>query len=146
MFRLLEYRAVDIRYFCNFAMMRGSTMIVERCSYEQEPYELVRPASKIEIKNKVDLVVAGILLNDVCSIDLTKSRCPLDVVSVGSKVEILTKGRIITDNVKGYPERYGNAYLGKDGSIKTKGPRKYIIGRFYAAKNRSGEAIIEIDI
>jgi hypothetical protein len=96
----------------------------------------------------------GCLLNDVVNIDLTRQHLNWhkDEVQKGSKVTILKRGWIVTNNVDGTPEAGRPAYLGAAGTVtptRSGGANsKYSdqVGQFLSVKDADGYVKVEVGI
>ena len=90
---------------------------------------------------------AGLLLNDVVDIDLTRQHINFakDEVQKGGKVLLLRRGTVVTDNVAGTPAAGAKAYFTSDAKI-TSAAGSVQIGRFLSAKDADGYAKVEINI
>ena len=93
---------------------------------------------------------AGLLLNDVVNLDLTRQHINFhkDEVQKGSKVLILRRGTVVTDNVAGTPAAGAKAYFDNDAKITTTGggANTTQIGRFLSKTDADGYAKVEINI
>ena len=90
---------------------------------------------------------AGLLLNDVVDIDLTRQHINFakDEVQKGGKVLLLRRGTVVTDNVAGTPAAGAKAYFTTDAKI-TSAAGSVQIGRFLSAEDAAGYAKVEINI
>ena len=90
---------------------------------------------------------AGLLLNDVVDIDLTRQHINFakDEVQKGGKVLLLRRGTVVTDNVAGTPAAGAKAYFTTDAKI-TSAAGSGQIGRFLSAEDADGYAKVEINI
>ena len=90
---------------------------------------------------------AGLLLNDVVDLDLTRQHINFakDEVQKGGKVLLLRRGTVVTDNVAGTPAAGAKAYFTSDAKI-TSAAGSAQIGRFLSAKDADGYAKVEINI
>ena len=90
---------------------------------------------------------AGLLLNDVVDIDLTRQHINFakDEVQKGGKVLLLRRGTVVTDNVAGTPAAGAKAYFTADAKI-TSAAGSVQIGRFLSAEDADGYAKVEINI
>jgi hypothetical protein len=98
--------------------------------------------------------VAGLLLNDVVDIDLSRYRLSFhrDEVNIGNRVTLLTKGRVTTNNVTGTPSRGATAYLGANGVLtptlsatggEVATPK---VGEFVGGRDEDGYATVDVDL
>jgi len=96
----------------------------------------------------------GCLLNDVVNIDLTRQHLNWhkDEVQKGSKVTLLKRGWIVTNNVIGTPEAGKPAYLGAAGNVTPtrsgSANAKYSdkVGQFLSVKDADGYVKVEVGI
>jgi len=94
---------------------------------------------------------AGLLLNDVVNLDLTRQHLneQKDEVQLGSKVLLLQRGFVVSNNISGTPTAadIGAAlYVSPDGFMgpgDNGGPR---VGRLLSIKDEDGYAKVQIDI
>jgi hypothetical protein len=92
---------------------------------------------------------AGVLLNDVVDLDLTRQHINWhkDEVQKGGKVTVLRIGQVTTDMITGSPSAGDPAYVGANGNISTStatGVAK--IGMFLSEKDADGYAKVSINI
>ena len=90
---------------------------------------------------------AGLLLNDVVDLDLTRQHINFakDEVQKGGKVLLLRRGTVVTDNLAGTPAAGAKAYFTADAKI-TSAAGSVQIGRFLSAEDADGYAKVEINI
>ena len=93
-------------------------------------------------------VPAGVLLNDVVDLDLTRQHINWhkDEVQVGGKVTLLRVGQVVTDQIQGDPAAGSAAYVGPSGLISTTSTNAAKIGTFLSAKDTDGYAKVSINI
>lgn len=95
-------------------------------------------------------VPAGLLLNDVVSLDLTRQHINWhkDEVQTGSKVTLLRQGQVTTDSiVAGVTVGPGSgAYLGANGDLTTVPTNSVKVGTFLSAKDADGYAKVDINL
>ena len=93
-------------------------------------------------------VPAGVLLNDVVDLDLTRQHINWhkDEVQVGGKVTLLRVGQVVTDQIQGNPAVGNAAYVGPSGLISTTSTNAAKIGTFLSAKDSDGYAKVSINI
>ena len=92
-------------------------------------------------------LAAGLLLNDVVSLDLTRQHINFakDEVQKGSKVLLLRRGTVVTDNLAGTAAAGAKAYFDSSGAI-TSSVGSQQIGRFLSKEDADGYAKVEINI
>jgi len=92
---------------------------------------------------------AGLLLNDVVDIDLTRQHLNQhkDEVQVESKVTLCTQGWVVTDQVVGSPAAGDKAYYDSAGQLRPTDPTNgVVVGKFLSAKDEDGYAKVYINI
>jgi len=92
---------------------------------------------------------AGLLLNDVVNLDLTRQHINWhrDEVQIGSKVTLLRQGQVTTNVVSGTPTIGAAAYYGVDGVLTPTalvGSTK--VGRFLSTLDADGYVKVDINI
>jgi hypothetical protein len=95
-------------------------------------------------------VPAGLLLNDVVNLDLTRQHINWhkDEVQTGSKVTLLRQGQVVTDSiVSGVTVGPGSgAYVGANGDLTTVSTNSVKVGTFLSAKDADGYAKVDINL
>jgi hypothetical protein len=93
-------------------------------------------------------VPAGVLLNDVVNLDLTRQHINWhkDEVQVGGKVTLLRVGQVTTDLVDGSPSAGDSAYVGPSGTVSTTSTNAVKIGTFLSGKDADGFAKVSVNI
>ena len=93
---------------------------------------------------------AGLLLNDVVNIDLTRQHINWyrDEVQVGGKVTLLRQGQVTTDVVATgvVPSAGAPAYYDGNGRLTTTSTNSTQVGRFLSSKDSDGYVKVEINI
>ncbi len=91
---------------------------------------------------------AGLLLNDVVNLDLTRQHINWhkDEVQIGSKVTILRQGQVTTNMVTGSPTVGAVAYYGASGILTTTSTNSVQVGRFLSLKDSDGYIKVDINI
>lgn len=102
----------------------------------------------VEYSEACSGVPAGILLNDVVNIDLTRQHINWhkDEVQVGGKVTLLRIGQVTTDLVDGDPVAGDPAYVGPSGTISVDCVGASQIGTFLSSKDVDGFAKVSVNI
>ena len=143
---------VDISFFMNETGEKGQIVVLSTVG---------SGAAMDQSKNLVTIaaadtsnIVAGVLLNDVVDIDLTRQHINWhkDEVQKGGKVALLKKGYIVTNMIDGTPTAGALAYLddadtGKfsvEGNIATGDDT--IVGRFMSTLDEDGYAKVEVNL
>lgn len=93
-------------------------------------------------------VPAGVLLNDVVDLDLTRQHINWhkDEVQVGGKVTLLRVGQVTTDKITGNPSAGDAAYVGVNGTVSTTSTNAVKIGTFLSGKDADGYAKVAVNI
>jgi hypothetical protein len=95
-------------------------------------------------------VPAGLLLNDVVNLDLTRQHINWhkDEVQVGSKVTLLRQGQVTTNMVASgvAPVAGTNAYYGNNGLLTTSATNSVKVGRFLSSLDADGYVKVDINI
>ena len=91
---------------------------------------------------------AGVLLNDVVSLDLTRQHINWhkDEVQVGGKVAILRRGTVVTNRVTGAPYQGQAAYYGVSGILTTTSTNSVKVGSFLSSVDTDGYVRVGINI
>jgi len=91
---------------------------------------------------------AGLLLNDVVNLDLTRQHINWhkDEVQVGSKVTLLRQGQVTTNQVSGTPGVGVDAYYGASGVLTATSTNSIKVGRFLSSKDSDGYIKVDINI
>lgn len=98
---------------------------------------------------------AGLLLNDVVSLDLTRQHINFhqDEVQSGGKVTLLREGFVVTNKVSGTPTVGAPAYYNLLGQLCTSSPvtanpayTQPAVGRFLSVKDADGYVKVDIHI
>jgi hypothetical protein len=95
----------------------------------------------------------GILLNDMVNLDLTRQHVNQhkDEVQQGSKVTILNRGEVTTDDIFGTPSPGDVAYCYASGLISPSSESATeftspTIGRFHSSKDENGYAKVSVNL
>jgi hypothetical protein len=91
---------------------------------------------------------AGLLLNDVVNLDLTRQHINWhkDEVQIGSKVTLLRQGQVTTNKVTGTPTIGADAYYGASGVLTITSTNSTKVGRFLSTKDADGYIKVDINI
>ena len=94
---------------------------------------------------------AGLLLNDVVNLDLTRQHINFakDEVQKGSKVLLLKRGTVVTNNISGTPTAANigaTLYFDQDGNLGVGANASTAVGRLLSLKDADGYAKVDIDI
>ena len=95
-------------------------------------------------------LAAGLLLNDVVNLDLTRQHYNMhkDEVQLGGKVTLLRRGTVVTDQISGTPVIGEAAHFAADGRLVTSSQSQVSmqVGRWLSVKDADGYAKCEINI
>ena len=116
----------------------------------------------VQVANATNEKPVGLLLNDVVNLDLTRQHINYakDEVQKGSKVLLLRRGTVVTDQISGTPTIGADAYVTRVGTISATAiegvmtvfdgtiPRPITpkVGRFLSTLDADGFAKVEINI
>ena len=94
---------------------------------------------------------AGLLLNDVVNLDLTRQHINFhkDEVQKGSKVLLLKRGTVVTNCVSGTPTAANigaSLYFNTDGFLTVSNTSSTVVGRLLSIKDADGYAKVDIDV
>ena len=93
---------------------------------------------------------AGLLLNDVVNVDLTRQHLNYhkDEVQIGSKVLLLRQGTVVTAQISGTPVVGESAHFDPNGLLVTSSQDSTSdpVGRFLSTKDSDGYAKVYINI
>lgn len=95
-------------------------------------------------------LAAGLLLNDVVNLDLTRQHYNMmkDEVQLGGKVTLLRRGTVVTDQVSGTPVVGEAVHFAADGRLVTSSElaTSQQVGRWLGVLDADGYAKCEINI
>ena len=140
----------DISFFMNEVAERGgvvvhSNSVVGSGISMDDPDAVVTYAA-----DQSGRAPAGVLLNDVVNLDLTRQHINWhkDEVQQGSKVTILRQGQVTTDQVVNGLTILGGtpAYLGTSGLLTTSSTNSVQVGRFLSSYDLDGYVKVDINI
>ena len=124
----------DLSFFMNATATRGQ--IVTHSS-NGSGASMDDSSALVIVATGVSGDCAGMLLNDVVDLDLTRQHINFakDEVQKGSKVLLLRRGTVVTDNIDGAtPDAGDQAYFDNQGKLTTTASSAQI-GRFLSAKD-----------
>jgi ApbE superfamily uncharacterized protein (UPF0280 family) len=137
----------DISYFMNETASRG---VVVSVSTQGSGAAMDNASAVATVAAEASGAIAlGVLLNDVVNIDQTRQHLNWhkDEVQQGSKVTILTKGFVVTDQISGTPSAGDVAYLADSGLIAgTQDGTAPAIGRFLSTQDADGYAKVSVNL
>ena len=138
----------DISFFMNEVGDRGGVVVHSTSGSGvsmDDPNAVVEYAASPSGKSP-----AGLLLNDVVNLDLTRQHINWhkDEVQVGSKVTLLRQGQVTTNVVaSGLNISAGNAaYFGAEGALTTVSTNSTQVGRFLSDYDADGYVKVDINI
>lgn len=134
-----------IKYFMNEVAERGIVVIFDQPGGEG----MDDPDSTVSIPGSGSGIPAGVLMNDVVNLDLTRQHInwQKDEVQLGNKVDIIVRGVVRTDMVKSgdTPTAGDPAYYDANGEFTTTSGSDQV-GRFVSELDAEGYAEIEVNI
>lgn len=141
----------DLSYFMNVTGERGRVVIHDTggsgAAMDDSNAKVKFPTTNAEASGANP---AGLLLNDVVDIDLTRQHINYDKdeVQKGGKVLILRRGTVVTNNISGSPTVGAKAYYDAEGSLTSSQivTGAIQVGRFLSTKDADGYAKVEINI
>ena len=149
---LKPYREIyvdDISFFMNVTAERGLIVVHDSSgsgeALDQSTAYVAVPTGQAPSTT----APAGLLLNDVVDVDLTKYpiNWHKDEMPKGSKVWLLRQGKVLTNKISGTPTAGNPAYYTSAGLLTPtdpgSGPK---VGRFLSKKDSDGYAKVEINI
>jgi hypothetical protein len=138
----------DISFFCNTTAERGGIVshVTGGSGVSMDDANAVVAYSATGSGVKP----AGILLNDVVNIDLTRQHINFfkDEVQVGGKVVLLRQGQITTNMLEAVTPTIGaDAFCGVSGLLTSTLPTSGVkVGRFLSTKDADGYVKVDINI
>ena len=137
----------DISFFMNETATRG---VVVSVSTAGSGAAMDNGSALCTVKsNPSGAYPLGFLMNDMFNLDLTRQHLNYykNEVQQGSKVTILRKGFVVTDQVTGTPTAGSDAYLHSGGSVSsTQMSGAVKVGQFLSTKNADGFAKVSINL
>jgi hypothetical protein len=138
----------DISFFCNSVAERGGVVVHvtsgNGVSMDDAGAVVAYPTANTGTKP------AGLLLNDVVNLDLTRQHINWhkDEVQVGSKVTLLRQGQVTTNMVASgvTPAAGADAYYDNVGKLTTVATNSVKVGRFLSGKDADGYVKVDINI
>jgi hypothetical protein len=138
----------DISFFCNSVAERGGVVVHvtsgNGVSMDDAGAVVAYPTANTGTKP------AGLLLNDVVNLDLTRQHINWhkDEVQVGSKVTLLRQGQVTTNMVASgvAPAAGADAYYDNVGKLTTVATNSVKVGRFLSGKDADGYVKVDINI
>ena len=139
----------DLSFFMNETAERGIIVVHSTggsgSAMDDSNAKVIAPVTTVSGKNP-----AGLLLNDVVNLDLTRQQINFhkDEMQKGNKVLLLRRGWIVTDQISGTPTVGAKAYFTVAGQISATNQDSLStqIGRFLSVKDADGYAKVDINI
>ena len=139
----------DLSFFMNETAERGIIVVHSTggsgAAMDDSNAKVIAPATTVSGKNP-----AGLLLNDVVNLDLTRQHINFhkDEVQQGNKVLLLRRGTVVTDQISGTPTVGAKAYFVVGGTISASNQDSLStqVGRFLSVKDADGYDKVEINI
>ena len=150
----------DLSYFMNETAERGIVVIHDTggsgSAMDDSSAKVKKPTAGASVSGTEP---AGLLLNDVVNLDLTRQHLNYakDEVQQGSKVLLLRRGTVVTDQVSGTPTIGADAFVCSAGTISATAQNGVLlnanggiatpkIGKFLSTLDADGFAKVEINI
>jgi hypothetical protein len=138
----------DVSYFMNTTGERGGIVVHltsgSGVALDQAEAVVLYPTGVVSGTKP-----AGLLLNDVVDLDLTRQHINWyrDEVQVGGKVTLLRQGQVVTNKVDGgSPSAGTDAYYNSTGLLTTTSTNSTKVGRFLSSKDSDGYVKVDINI
>jgi len=139
----------DLSFFMNETAERGLVVVL---STEGSGAAMDDSAALVAIPVAADMAKhpAGLLLCDVVNLDLTRQHINYakDEVQKGSKVLLLRRGWVVTDQISGSITMGEQAYFHVNGQLTsaTAYGGSTVVGRWLSTKDADGYAKVDINI
>jgi hypothetical protein len=138
----------DIHYFMSETAERG-IIVIHDDTTSGVGAAMDDADAAVKVPTDASGTPAGLLLNDVVNLDLTRQRLNphQDEVQLGGKVTVLTHGWVVTDKiVSGDAPKAGDpAYFAASGELSTTDTSDQV-GKWLSAKDSDGYAKVEINL
>ena len=140
----------DLSFFMNEVAERG-ILVVQSTQGSGAAMDQSEAAVKIgSVDDKATDMPVGLLLNDVVNLDLTRQHINYakDEVQKGSKVLVLRRGFVVTDQISGAITMGEPAHWMGGGQLcaATANSQSVQVGRWLSKKDADGFAKVEINI
>ena len=141
----------DISFFCNDTTAERGGVVVHSTGTSSSGVAMDDPNAVVTYAASASgRVPAGLLLNDVVNLDLTRQHINWyrDEVQTGGKVTLLRQGQVTTDMIVPgvVPAPGSGAYLGASGLLTTVTTPGAKVGTFLSAKDSDGYAKVDINL
>lgn len=139
----------DISFFMQETVTRGAFVSVSGTAGSGSAMDNSLSVATVK-SNPSGVYPLGCVLNDVVNLDLTRQHLNQhkDEVQMVSKVTILRKGFVVTDQVYGTPTAGSDAYLHSGGKVSStqvnSGAAK--VGQFLSTTNSEGYAKVAVNL
>ena len=137
----------DISFFMNETAERG---VIVTAATQGSGAAMDDSTAAVNIANAVTDKPVGLLLNDVVNLDLTRQHINYakDEVQKGSKVLLLRRGFVVTDQISGAITMGEPAHWMGGGQLcsATANSASVQVGRWLSKKDADGFAKVEINI
>jgi hypothetical protein len=142
----------DISFYMNETAERGKVVMFDRSvGGSGSAMDNSNAVVKLPAGNASGNKPAGILLNDVVDLDLTRQHVNFhkDEVQVRGKVRFVRRGWVVTNNISGTPSVGDPAYMGNNGEVTptnldTTGNVR--VGTFLSKKDSDSYAKVEVNL
>ena len=137
----------DLSFFLNETAERG-IIVTASTQGSGAAMDDSNAAVKVPSAPGVAGLPVGLLLNDVVNLDLTRQHINYakDEVQQGSKVLVLRRGTVVTDQISGSVTMGSAAYFDDTGKLRSGASGSVQVGRWLSKKDADGFAKIEINI
>lgn len=139
----------DISFFCNTVSERGG-IVVHGTSGTGVSMDNAEAVVGYPTGLASGTVPAGLLLNDVVNLDLTRQHINWhkDEVQIGSKVALLRQGQVVTNMVSSgvAPVAGDDAFYDGAGDLTTEDDNSVKVGRFLSSLDADGYVKVDINI
>lgn len=139
----------DISYFMSAAVAERGVIVVHDTGGSGAAMDDGNALVKVPTGGVSGTKPAGLLINDVVNLDLTRQHYNQhkDEVQLGGKVTLLRRGTVVTDQVSGTPTIGADAYYNSNGELTaTAVANSTKVGRFLSLLDADGYAKVEINI
>ena len=137
----------DLSFFLNETAERG---IIVTASTQGSGAAMDDSSAAVKVPSAPGVagMPVGLLLNDVVNLDLTRQHINYakDEVQKGSKVLVLRRGTVVTDQISGSVTMGSAAYFDDTGKLRSGDSGSAQVGRWLSKKDADGFAKIEINI
>jgi hypothetical protein len=141
----------DISFFCNDSSAERGGIVVHATGVSGSGVAMDDSNAVVTYAASASgRLPAGLLLNDVVSLDLTRQHINWhrDEVQTGSKVTLLRQGQVTTNLIVSgvSPGPGSGAYVGANGYLTTVSTNSTKVGTFLSSKDADGYAKVDINL